>query len=123
MVSSKKAQFGIMFLLIAAALMFYTGCGGDDKKTGLVGKWDFVGAEGIETPFDMVLYFYSNGTGRAVMNEGTVSEEINSFTWSTSGNQLIITSEGDTETLTFTLNGNTLTLDSDGEYPMQFTRV
>lgn len=123
MVSAKKLQAGIILTLAVLLVLMYTGCGSDDKKSGLVGKWDYNSAEG-STPFDdFVVIFNGDGTGRAIMNEGSEDEDITNFTWSVSGDQLTITTDlGGTQTTTYTISGNTLTLNW-GEYTEQYTRA
>jgi len=123
--------------LVAAMTLFFTGCGGSDGDSNsgggnsIVGTWRMVSVteEGVtfsaeDMGVTMVLTINANGTW--AWSE-TWGDEVDAEqgTWSTSGNQLTITTTGESEseTMTFGVNGNTLTINGSEGGVSTFTRI
>ncbi len=110
-----------LFVLVFAAMLSVS-CNSDDDSAGnssdLLGTWGATEVEeGME--FKMEVTFNANKSGNMMMKftfEGESFTENDNFTWSTSGNKLTITIDGDSETVTYSVSGNKLSItDADGE--------
>lgn len=92
----------------------------DDDEVGnaIVGIWEGQNSEDEFEIFDVTTTFNENGTGVSSVSLGFEEEaEFLSidFTWSTSGNQLTVVMNGESETVTYTISGNKLSYtDEDG---------
>ncbi len=98
------------------------GCGGDDDGggDGIEGSWKATSYNGLPLPTGVALSITLSGNGTYNANTtygGATATEVG--TWSTSGNQLITVHEGETESVTYTLSGNTMVLsDPNGVFTM-----
>ena len=113
----KKIKY---LLIMVVAMMVSVSCNTDDGDdvNALVGTWGF-------TEFDdgdeisLTATFKANFTGTIVVVvtfDGGSESENSSFTWTTEGNKLTMTIDGDTEISTYSISGNKLTItDDDGE--------
>jgi heat shock protein HslJ len=112
---------GILAVLVAIGLAA-SGCGGSDDGggDGLEGTWKATSLNGVPIPagYTATITLSGNGTYTGTfLEEGLTVTEVG--TWSASGNTLTTTFEGETETVTYTLSGNTLILSSsDGVFIM-----
>ncbi|MDH5413358.1 MAG: lipocalin family protein [Flavobacteriaceae bacterium] len=119
----------IKTLLFALLLVSFTACSSDDDEMGdasdtaLVGTWTITETEG-ETEFSEKVTFNANSSGDIVSSytfDGTTETETVSFTWSTSGNKLTLVIAGETEIVTYSISGDSLTITTqDGD--VIFTR-
>lgn len=97
-------------------MLLLPACGGGGDGGGshsMVGAWQAVVINGTAVPTNtMVITFSADGTG-----VGTAAGETYAFTWSLTGNQLTMTSGGDTEVSTVTwLSSNRLQVnDPEGD--------
>lgn len=110
-------RFVLPILLLIVGLFVFAACGRDDAHADspLVGSWSFMG-----TPW---YTFNDDGTGTRPTHHDFVGTGADSFTWSTRNDQLTITLTAgpvfndamydNTESWTFTISGNTLTLSSN----------
>jgi len=108
-----KKSFGLVMLVAVLAFgMAVTGCSNDDTNVSPIdGRWVAAGASAIVMVFE-------NGNFRTYY-DGVL---LGSGTFTTSGNNVTVTQDGETETATFSVSGNTLTITFtvDGE---TFTQV
>jgi len=113
--------FGVLAIIVAMGLSV-SGCGGGDSGGGggIEGSWKATSFNGLPLPSGVALSLTlsDNGTYSATTTyEGVTATEVG--TWSTSGNQLITVHEGETESVTYTLSGNTMVLsDPEGVFTM-----
>ena len=107
---SIKRVVAVVVLLFMFTIMA-TACG----SNAIVGSWEHT--DPVFGSFTLV--FERGGTGYAA-EEGWPNDY---FTWETSGDQLTMTydDDGEEDTVTFSINGDTLTLESDLG-PLEFTR-
>ncbi len=105
----------IIALLITAvtSIMLLCSCSTD---ISIVGKWS---AEIIheEIIIDTTYTFHDDMTGNVCMDGLDVD-----FTYETDGDKIIMKTGGISTTMTYAINGDTLTLTSEGE-TVEFTRV
>ncbi len=92
----------------------------DDSNgdNALVGTWGFTeSADGVA--ISVTVTFNENLSGTLVTSEtfeGETISENESLTWSTDGNKLRLIIDGETDKLTYSISGDTLTVtDEDGE--------
>ena len=112
-----------MFVALTAAVSC-TDDGGDDVNP-IIGTWALSeSAEGIEISLEATFNENNKGTMVATLSfAGESASENSSFSWSTDGDQLTITMDGETEVSTYFIIGNTLTItDDEGEITI-LTRV
>jgi hypothetical protein len=119
----------IKTLLFALLLVSFTACSSDDDEIGdandtaLVGTWTITETEG-DTELSEKVTFNANSSGDIVSTytfDGTTETETVSFTWSTSGNKLTLVIAGETEIVTYSISGDSLTITTqDGD--VIFTR-
>ena len=106
----------IMFVALTATIA----CSDDSDDSDvnpIVGTWGLSGAEsGFEVSLSATFTANNKGTMVVTISLGGESQtENSSFTWSTSGDQLTIVMDGETEVSTYSISGNKLTLtDDDG---------
>jgi len=112
----------IMFL----ALTLSVSCSDDNDKNDndLVGTWEMSETEdGYE--YSVLITFKSDDSGTIVFSEtfdGETESDSEIFTWGTEGNKLTLVIDGGTETATYSISGNTLTIkDESGD--SVFTKV
>lgn len=106
-------------LIMIMAVMMSVSCSDDDDDdvNPLVGTWAISESiEGVEISLSAT--FKSDFTGTmasSIAFDGNTETESSSFTWSTSGNKLTMEIDGETETATFLILGNKLTItDEEG---------
>ena len=105
----KRTLCLIMAVLMIAAS--FCACGGG--KNALIGKWS-VTEEGVE----MIMEFKEEGKGNLSAAGGLLSYD---FEYSTDGNKLSLTFEGETSVSEYSVDGDKLTVSIDGE-SLTFTR-
>jgi len=112
----------IMFVALTATIA----CSDDsDDGNPIVGTWELSeSAEGLEVSLEATFNDNNKGTLLATISLlGETATENSSFTWSTDGDQLTMTMEGETEVSTYSISGNKLTItDSEGSVSV-LTRV
>lgn len=114
-----RTRFVGLFLALGLLLAVGAGCGGSDGGgDGLEGTWDLSTYNGAVPPdgVDVSITFRGDGTysGSTSANGITAVEE---GTWWTDGSTLYTVHAGETEMVTYSLNGNTLTLvDPEGVF-------
>jgi uncharacterized lipoprotein NlpE involved in copper resistance len=108
------------------AVMVSVSCNNDDDDnyddsygdSALVGTWGLNESEGGLT-INVTATFNENLSGTLLTSEtfdGETEAEFENFTWSTDGNKLRLKLDGETEKLTYSISGDTLTVtDEDGE--------
>jgi len=114
-----------LFILFVA-VMVSVSCNNDDDDdydddygdNALVGIWGLMESDdGVA--ISVTVTFNENLSGTIVTSEtfdGETESEFESFTWSTDGNKLRLKLDGETEKLTYSISGDTLTVtDEDGE--------
>ena len=91
----------------------------------IVGTWEFQEfEEEFDYEYNVAITFNENLTGQLSVTEiedGEVYTDNESFTWSTSGNQLTLNVSGDIETETYSISGNKLTI-GEGNDTIVLTR-
>jgi len=106
----KKIATLLVLALLMTGVLALTGCSGNEQDEALVGTWRW-------DAFASIYYtFNADGSGYRDFGAGR-----DSFSWSTSGDRLNVnrdnaaSGERRNERWTYTINGNTLTLDSQQE--------
>lgn len=111
-----------LFVMVFAMLLSVS-CNSDDDSSSDPGTNALVGTWGITEIVDgdeikVTATFNVNNSGTMVIVttiDGETETETENFTWSTSGNKLILTGGGETDIVTYSISGNKLTLtDEDG---------
>jgi len=112
-----------LFVMVFA-VMLSVSCGSDDDSgsnlndSALVGTWGITEIdEGVGVK--VLITFKANNSGTSVVTttfEGEITQtDTENLTWSTNGNKLTITISGESDVVTYAINGNKLTItDSDG---------
>ena len=109
-------------LLVFTLVLAVASCDSDDDggfDNELLGTWEAVESEeGME--IGITAKFNSNETGELAtklsLGGQVMSSETFDFTWSTEGNKLTMTMDGDTDVSTYSISVDKLTItDSDGE--------
>ena len=113
-------RLGCCLALGLVILALGAGCGGSDGGGGgsLEGAWDLSTYNGAPAPagVDVSITFFGDGTYRGITRSNGVSA-IEDGTWWTEGSTLYTMHEGETEFVTYSLNGDTLTLiDPEGVF-------
>ena len=114
----KKIKY---LLILVVAVLVSVSCStddGDDGVNALVGTWGFTEFDDGDE-INVTATFNENLSGKidvvVVFNGGSETEN-SSFTWSTNGNKLTMVIDGNTETSTYSISGDKLTItDDDGE--------
>ena len=94
-----------------------------DELSDLVGTWEYSDNEQGVT-LSISITFNSDNTGKMLLTMtfgGETETESGNFTWSTKGDILSITEDGETNSVTYSISGNKLTITEDDEV-MVFTR-
>lgn len=118
-------------IVMVFAMLISVSCSNDDDSSSdvndsaLVGTW---GATELDEGFELIVTvtFNANQTGSAVTKitfEGETETENDTFTWSTSGNKLTVTSSGETpEIVTYSISGNKLSITDDEGFVTVLTK-
>ena len=106
----------IMFVALTTAVSC-TDDGTDDVNPIIGTSVLSESAEGIEISLEATFHENNKGTMVATVSfAGESASENSSFSWSTEGDQLTMTMEGETEVSTYLIVGNKLTItDDEGE--------
>jgi hypothetical protein len=109
-------------LVMIVAVMAFVSCDNDDDDDimgdpALVGQWvytevDFPDFFSVTLNFDSDLRGFTESLSFIDNVEFT---QINSFTYSTNGDQLTLVIDGETEVSTYSISGNLLTIDDTGD--------
>lgn len=122
-------QLKYLFVLILA-LTINISCSSDDdggssvNESSLVGTWESTVTD-EDGEIKVAVTFNSNFSGilKFTYNyEGETFIETDSMTWSTNGNKLTIVSDGETEVLTYSISGNQLTTTDETGIVIVFTK-
>ena len=113
----------IMFVALTATIA----CSDDSDDADanpIVGTWVISESElGFTVDISATFKADSKGTMVSTVGFGGVSETDNSsFTWSTSGDQLTMVIDGNTEVSTYSISGNKLTIIDEEDTEMVLTR-
>ena len=118
-----KTLIKLSFVLFFALPILITSCDKDEELSGLVGTWEYSDSEeGVS--LSVSITFNSDNTGKMLLTmtyDGDTETESGNFTWSTDGDILSITEDGETTSVKYSISGNKLTITEDGE-DMVFTR-
>ncbi len=107
----------ILFLMAILPMMLFTACSNDDNENDyesqLVGTW----IEDTESTIEVFhLELKSDKTGiRYATDDGEINEQMkSSFVWSATKNEITVIDKktGDSDNLTYVLNGNHLQIES-----------
>ena len=119
----KKIKY---LLILVVAVMVSVSCNTDDDDgvSALVGTWEMSDVdEDIEYSITVTFKASFSGTMVSVaFYEGESETDSESFTWSTDGNKLTLIIDGETEILTYSISGDKLTI-LDGGKSEVFTRL
>lgn len=115
----KRIFVAALVAVMLAGALTLTGCGGG-QDAALVGTWGW----DVDASFEYV--FNADGTG----TRGVTGIFVEEFNWSTSGNELRVNLTGHVpagyvrnERWTYTIAGNTLTIDSRQEAGMRYSYI
>ena len=114
-----------LILLVGAGVALGTvGCSDDDDDGGggnpLVGTWKATSYNGqaLDSSISVVATFRSDGTATTTMNIGGEVDTADG-TWSAENGTLTVTSDGETDSASYSISGNTLTIsDEQGTFTM-----
>lgn len=118
-----KTLIKLSFVLFLALPLLFTSCEKDEEIHELVGTWEYSESE-QDLTLSLSITFHSDNTGKMtliVTFEGETETESGDFTWSTQGDTLNITEDGETDSIKYSISGNKLTITEDGE-DLVFTR-
>jgi len=118
-----KELIKLSLVLFFILPILITSCDKDEDLSELVGTWEYTE---IEQGFalSVSITFNSDNTGKTLLTmtfEGETETESGNFTWSTEGDILSVTEDGETTSVKYSISGNKLTITEDGEV-MVFTR-
>lgn len=115
----------VVFVALTAMIACNDDNDDDDKYVNpIVGTWGMSETEDGLT-ITISVTFFENYKGKMVTTvtfEGETETDTSSFTWRTSGDQLTIVSEGETDVLTYSISGNKLTVTDDEGFEVVLTR-
>ena len=118
-----KNLIKLSLVLFFALPVLTTSCDKDEELSELVGTWEY-----SESAYGFTLTtsitFNSNKTGKMLMISSFNGENetlSSNFTWSTQGDILSTTAEGETISVKYSISGNKLTITDDDEISI-FTR-
>ncbi len=119
-------NFKYLLIMFVALSVSVSSCNDDDDDMGnpIVGSWGLSEADG-GFEVDILATFKDNGTGTlaaTITIQGESLTESDAFTWSTKGDQLTMTMDGETEVSTYSISGDTLTITDDEGFVTQLTR-
>ena len=118
-----------LFVLILA-LGLNISCSSDDDggatvdESALIGTWETT-VNDEEGEIKVAVTFNPNFSGTFKVTydfEGQTFTDTDNLTWSTNGNKLTIMSDGDTDVLTYSINGNKLTTTDETGIVIVFTK-
>lgn len=121
----KNLKYWLVVFVALTAMIACNDDNDDDKYVNpIVGTW---GMSETEDGFTITISvtFFENYKGKMVTTvtfEGETETDTSSFTWRTSGDQLTIVSEGETDVLTYSISGNKLTVTDDEGFEVVLTR-
>lgn len=109
-------------LVMIVAVMAFVSCDNDDDDDvmgdpALVGQWVYTEVD-LPDFFSVTLNFESDLRGiteSLSIIDNVEFTQIDSFTYSTNGNQLTVVIDGETEVSTYSISGNLLTIDDTGD--------
>jgi hypothetical protein len=109
-------------LVMIVAVMAFVSCDNDDDDDimgdpALVGQWVYTEVD-LPDFFSVTLNFDSDLRGfteSLSFIDNVEFTQINSFTYSTNGDQLTLVIDGETEVSTYSISGNLLTIDDTGD--------
>ena len=113
----KNLKYVLIMFVALTATIACSDDGDDGDVNPIVGTWEISESEaGFSVSISATFKENKSGTMVATVAFGGESEtENSSFTWSTSGNQLTMVIDGETEVSTYSISGNKLTItDSEG---------
>lgn len=113
----KKVKYVLIMMI---GLLSVVSCSDDDDMgNSIVGTWEFQEfEEEFDYEYNLTITFNENLTGQLSVTEiedGETYTDNESFTWSTSGNQLTLDISGDIEIETYSISGNKLTIGVDSD--------
>lgn len=119
-------NFKYLLVMFIALSVSVTSCDddGDDMGNPIVGSWG-LSEEDSGIAVSLVATFEENGTGTltaSITISDQTQSESDSFTWSTDGDQLTLTIDGETEVSTYSISGNTLTITDSEGFVTELTR-
>lgn len=119
-------NFKYILIIFVTLSVSVSSCTDDDDDLGnpIVGTWSLSEADG-DFEVGIIATFKENGSGTltaTVTLFGETVSETDSFTWSTDGDQLTMTMDGETEVSTYSISGDTLTITDDEGFVTQLTR-
>ncbi|MCM1297412.1 MAG: hypothetical protein NC311_17885 [Muribaculaceae bacterium] len=109
----------LYFLMVAMFAIVLPSCGDDDDEptalnqweTQLVGQWDEDGYPEYEDSEYFHYILTNEKTGRFIVTLGTTNIiESSDFTWSANQSTITLTTNGKSESTSYSLKGNTLTI-------------
>ena len=118
-----KNLIKLSLVLFFALPVLTTSCDKDEELSELVGTWEYSESAGGFT-LTTSITFNSDKTGKMLMISSFNGENetlSSNFTWSTQGDILSTTAEGETTSVKYSISGNKLTITDDGEISI-FTR-
>ena len=115
-----------LILVVGAGVALGTvGCSDDDDDDGggnpLVGTWKATSFNGqaLDDSISVVVTFRSNGTASTTYSMGGETDT-SEGTWSTEGGTLTVTSDGETDSAAYSISGDTLTIsDEEGTFTLR----
>ncbi len=119
-------NFKYVLIMLIALSVSVSSCNDDDDDmvNPIVGSWSLSEADG-DFEVSILATFAENGSGTltaTVTLFGESASETDSFTWSTKGDQLTMTMDGETEVSTYSISGDTLTITDDEGFVTQLKR-
>lgn len=104
-----KQRLVVAVGMMAVLAVIGFGCGGsDDSSSPLVGTWiATMGADNVGDP-DVLIVLMVNSGGTFSTTENGVAMETG--TWATDGNKLLMSNSQPGQTLTYSVNGNAFTI-------------
>lgn len=119
-------NFKYLLIMFVALSVSVSSCNDDDDDMGnpIIGTWSLSESDG-DFEVGITATFKENGSGTltaTVTLFGETASETDSFTWSTDGDQLTMTMDGETEVSTYSISGDTLTITDDEGFVTQLTR-
>lgn len=120
----KNLKYVLIMFVALTATIACSDDGDDGDVNPIVGTWSLSESEaGISVNYAFT--FNENNKGdlaASISILGETETENSSFTWSTSGDQLTITIDGETDVATYSISGDKLTITYEGETVLVLTR-
>jgi hypothetical protein len=120
----KNLKYVLIMFVALTATIACSDDGDDGDVNPIVGTWGISESEGgFAVSISATFNENNKGTMVATITIGDQSETDNSsFTWSTSGDQLTMTIDGDTEVSTYSISGDKLTIIDEDDTVTVLTR-